>query len=120
MIPLIAVNIRRHTMNNMKIRAGARLNFSINRADSTAISATFIADDVFGNEISDTVAYDVNGVAAFQFDAPETDIVGVYEYQVNENFATGSPDIYPSIDGCDGDCEFPTVEICESLKLGTS
>jgi len=106
-------------MNNMKIRAGARLTFTINRADDEAVSATFIASDGT-NVITDTVEYDADGVAVFQFDSPDTDVVGVYDYQVNENFATGSPDIYPSADGCDGDCDLPTLEICESIELGSS
>ena len=102
-------------MDSMKIRAGARLNFTIERADPTAISATFLA---VGETVSitDTVAY-VSGVANFQFDSPDTDVVGIYQFQVNENFATGSPDIYPNTDGCDGDCDFPTLEICESLEV---
>lgn len=100
-------------MNNIKIRAGSRLNFTVEQADPESVSATFIA--VFEtNTITDTVDYTL-GKAVFQFDSPETDVVGVYEYQINENFATGSPDIYPNMDNCDGDCSFPTLEICESL-----
>jgi len=107
-------------MDEMKIRAGARLSFTIVRSNEDAVSATFIADDGAGHIITDTVAYDSDGNAAIQFDSPDTDVVGEYEYQVNENFATGSPDIYPSADGCDGDCDFPTLEICESLEVGSS
>lgn len=105
-------------MDSMRVRAGARLTFTVQRADLTAISATFIAqnDD---HTITDTVPYNSDGVAAFQFDSPDTDIVGTYEYQVNENFAEGSPDIYPNIDGCDGDCDLPALEICESLEAGS-
>lgn len=104
-------------MNNMKIRAGARLNFTIEQADPESISATFIA--VSGNvTITDTVPY-INGVANFQFDSPDTDVVGTYEYQINENFASGSPDIYPNTDNCEGDCDLPTLVICESLEIGS-
>lgn len=104
-------------MNSMKIRAGARLNFTVEQADSESISATFLA--VFeDNTITDTVDY-VNGKAVFDFNAPDTSIVGVYSYQVSENFTSGSPDIYPNLDGCDGDCDFPTLEICESLESGS-
>jgi len=106
-------------MDNITIRAGAKLNFSISRADESAVSATFIAE-YGGNEISDTIAYDIGGNAQFLFESPDTDIAGLYKYQVNENFATGSPDIYPNNNCCSGDCELPTLEICESLKLGTS
>jgi hypothetical protein len=102
-------------MKDMKVRKGGRLSFTVTRADSTAISATFIA--VFGETvIQDTVAYNSSGVAAFEFDETDTDVVGVYEYQVNENFSSGAPDIYPSMDDCDGDCDLPTLEICESLS----
>lgn len=108
-------------MKNLKIRAGARLTFTVERADSTAVSATFIAyNEASGMEITDTVSYDPDGQAAFEFNSPYTDVVGEYEYQINENFATGSPDIYPDVSGCEGDCELPILEICESLSLGSS
>lgn len=104
-------------MNNIKIRAGSRLNFTVEQADPDSVSATFIA--VFENvTITNTVNY-VDGKAYFEFDSPDTDIVGIYEYQVNENFPTGSPDIYPNFDNCSGDCSFPTLEICESLEAGS-
>lgn len=102
--------------NNITIRAGARLTFTIQRADPNAVSATFIAE-MDGVIITDTVPYDSEGVAVFQFDSPDTDVVGTYDYQVNENFPTGSPDIYPSLGDCFGDeCEFPQLIICESLE----
>lgn len=104
-------------MNNLKIRARARLNFTVEQADSTSVSATFLA--VFeDNTITDTVDY-VDGKAVFEFNAPDTSVQGTYQYQVEENFSTGSPDIYPNFDNCDGDCDFPTLEICESLESGS-
>lgn len=107
-------------MNNdkpMKIRAGARLDFVVEQADPSSISATFTAEGDT-KTITDTVVY-VDGKAAFHFDAPDTDVVGEYEYQIAENFASGSPDIYPNADDCDGDCEFPILEICPSLEEGS-
>lgn len=100
-------------MENMKIKAGARLSFKVDRASETAISATFIArlNDTI---ITDTKTFDSDGVAYFTFNSPETDIVGEYEYQINENFATGSPDKYPN-DSCDG-CELPKLIICKTLE----
>jgi len=104
-------------MNNMKIRSGERLDFPVYQADPESISATFIAQ--FENTIiTDTEVYE-DGVAWFSFDSPETDVVGTYDVQVNENFAVGSPDIYPSADDCDGDCDFLTLEICPSLPEGS-
>ena len=101
-------------MDDIKIRQGSRFTFIVQREDENAVSATFIFSD--GTIIhSKTVAYDVNGNAYFEIGSPDTDVVGVYEYQVNENFASGSPDIYPNIDGCDGDCDLPKLTICESL-----
>lgn len=103
--------------DEMTIRAGARLDFVVERADSEAVSATFLAVKQEDAEIiiTDTVEYDEDGNAQFQFDSPDTDIVGLYDYQVNENFESGSPDIYPNGDDCEEDCDFPTLEICESL-----
>lgn len=100
-------------MDDMLIRAGEQLTFPIYQGDPSSVSATFIAQyqDV---TITDTVEY-VDGVALFEFGSPDTDVDGTYEYQVNENFETGSPDIYPSADDCDGGCGFPILEICESL-----
>lgn len=100
--------------NNLTIRSGARLTFTVERASEDAVSATFTAE-MDGVTIEDTIAY-TNGVAVFQFDSPDTDIPGEYDYQVAENFSTGSPDIYPSLGDCFGDnCELPKLIICESL-----
>lgn len=98
----------------MRIRAGARLSFAVYRGDAEAVSATFIAVDDYSNVITSTVNYDVDGAAAFQFDSSDTAVAGLYQYQITENFATGSPDIYPSL----GSCDLPTLEICSSLSTG--
>lgn len=103
-------------MDNIQIRQGAKLSFTVVRADSSAVSATFTAESG-DNLITATENYDSEGVATFDID--DTDVVGVYEYQIAENFSAGNPDIYPSFDNCDGDCDFPTLEICESLPRGS-
>jgi hypothetical protein len=102
----------------MQVRQGGRLTFTITRADAEAISATFIAQ-LGGVIINETVNYDADGLAYFEIGSPDTDVVGEYQYQINENFATGSPDIYPNSDDCDGDCDLPILEICESLPEGS-
>lgn len=104
-------------MNSMTIRAGGRLSFEIQRGDDTAVSATFIMQmqEQPGTVVSVTEPYDSNGVAFFDIGSPDTDEVGVYNYQINENFASGSPDIYPDPEKCSQDCDFPTITICESL-----
>lgn len=108
-------------MNSMKIRAGGRLNFEVHRGDSEAVSATFIMQNQEepGTVVTATEMYDDDGVAFFDIGSPDTDVVGVYDYQINENFIVGSPDMYPDPTGCEGDCEFPTVTICESLPEGS-
>lgn len=106
-------------MESIEIRQYGRLSFDVQRADDTAVSATFI----FSNDtktVEDTIAYDSNGTAHFEFGSPDTDVAGEYEFQVNENFESGSPDIYPNVDNCDGDCDLPTLVICESLSAGGS
>ena len=102
-------------MTNLTIRKGSRLNLVVYQADPDSISATFIAHlDDPETTIQDTVAY-TDGEAHFEIQ--DTDVVGVYDYQVNENFTSGNPDIYPADGDCDEeDCEFPTLEICESLE----
>lgn len=100
-------------MQKLQIRAGAQLTFAVERADDSAVSATFIAK-LNNTVITDTVDYDVNGIAEFEFGSPETDTVGTYEYQVNENFTTGSPDKYPNTDNCQT-CELPKLYILEAL-----
>ena len=99
-------------MDNLTIRQGAKLDFTVYQADPSSISATFTAT-MGAIMIQETVVY-TDGKAHFTIQSPDTDVVGVYEYQVAENFATGSPDIYPNMAGCK-DCSFPTLEICESL-----
>lgn len=102
-------------MKDIKTRQYGRLTFNVHRVDDSALSATFIAQKE-DKTISDTVNYDEDGIALFEFNSPDTDVIGEYSYQVNENFATGSPDIYPNDDECDGDCDLPKLEICLSLQ----
>lgn len=105
--------------DSITVRRGGRLSFTVERADPEAVSVTFIAQ--MGAVIIEvTESYDSEGLAYFDIGSPDTDIVGLYEYQINENFANGDTDIYPSQDGCDGDCDLPTLEICESLPMGDS
>ena len=64
-------------MTDMKIRQGARLTFEVQRADDSAISATFIMkkqDDTV--TVDQTVEYDSEGVAVFELNSPDTDTIG--------------------------------------------
>lgn len=100
-------------MDSIVIRQGARLDFDVIQADPDSLSATFLAVLQDGDtQIYAQQPY-ADGVAHFTID--NTNVVGIYDYQVMENFAEGNPDIYPNMDNCDGDCDFPTLEICEAL-----
>lgn len=105
-------------MHNITIRQGARFSFEVEQADPSSVSVTFIAQSE-DNTFQDTQEY-VDGVATFDFQEDDTSVVGEYDFQLNENFATGSPDIYPAMGDCFGeDCDFPTLTICESLDGGS-
>ena len=97
-------------MSKLQIRAGAQLTFEIEQANPESISATFIAKSE-NVVITNTVEYDADGIARFEFGAPDTNTAGTYDWQVNENFASGSPDKYPLLDNGD----FPKLRIYSAL-----
>lgn len=101
-------------MNSIKIRYGSRVNLQAKTEDPNALSATITLQDA-SDSLYDFTENFVNMVANFQ----DSDISllpeGIYRYQIAENYADGLPNIYPDTEGCDGDCEFPTIEICPSL-----
>ena len=103
-------------MNNITIRQGSQLDLQVNQGDENATSVTLL----MRNQETD-VTYSVSanysdGVATLTLDSGETSVVGTYDYQINENIPGEDPVIYP--DNCiDGDCSFPTIEICESIII---
>lgn len=99
-------------MNDISIRQGSALNIQVNQGDTSAISATLIIKLNDNPAISVTDTY-VDGVANLTLSAAQTSVVGIYDYQVNENYEDGAVVKYPA-DDCD-DCDFPKLEICESL-----
>jgi hypothetical protein len=102
-------------MGNMSIRQGSQLPLSVAQGDETSVSATVIfKEQTSGTEISETELF-VDGLASIVFGGLKTGEVGIYDMQVNENFTSESPLKYPDPDSCDGDCEYPTLTICESL-----
>lgn len=106
-------------MQDITIRQSGRKTFYIERSDQDAISATFLFSDGTTTK-SITEPFDSAGRAYFELGSPLTDVAGEYEYQVNENFASGSPSIWPDPDNCDGDCDLPRLTICEALPSETS
>lgn len=107
------------TYETIKIRAGARLTLMVERADPLAESVTIIMQN-YGNIKTQTQEYDETGIAWIEFNSPDTDTHGTWEYQLSENFPDSSPDIYPvggDCGGC-GTCGLPKIVICRSLPMG--
>lgn len=102
-------------MDSFKVKQGSRFDFAVETDDSEAQSATLVLRDdndtvyEFTEPFSDNLAYfgDREDITTLP--------TGVYEYQINENHESGLPDKLPNPDNCTGDCEFPTITICESL-----
>lgn len=107
-------------MNNMKIRFGGRLDLQIITEDALAVSASLILQDTDGMNYVFTEPY-VDLVADFTENEDISVLpLGVYEYQINDNFADGLPEIYPDAENCGDNCSFPTITICESLEESES
>jgi len=105
-------------MNNIKVRQGAQLNLRITQGDEDSISATVILRPQGGGSLIQQTAVFASGEAVVEFDGDDTAVLGVYDYQINENFAAADPLKYPDPNDCDDDeCEFPTITICEALDV---
>lgn len=100
---------------NISVRQGAQLPLAVEQGDPTSVSATIILRHQDSLEIIEQTENFVDGVANIVFDEVDTATLGVYDYQINENFSDTAPLKYPDPNACDGDCEFPTITICEAL-----
>jgi len=100
--------------NELYVRQGGQLGLLIQQGEPTSTSATLILRPQFpGSNITKTASY-VAGFADLSLTSVETALIGVYDYQVNENIPNESPAKYP--DPVKGDnCIFPTLTVCESL-----
>ena len=111
-------------MNDFKVRQGAQVPLTVVQGDDASVSATLILREQTTDAlIQATGAFvDIGGkmLADVSLTGLQTAIRGVYDYQVNENFATGDPLKYPDPNNCDGECVFPTITICEALDESTS
>lgn len=102
--------------NNLSVRQGARLDLTCKQGDSESVSATLYLSPQEGGDVLSVHANYINGVADLSLDETKTATLGVYDYQINEEFPTGPPLKYPDPNGCDGgDCEFPTITVCKAL-----
>lgn len=95
---------------------GSRFDFQVTTDEEDAVSITLALKDADDNNFEFTEPV-VDGVADFQ-DSDVTDLAAAeYEYQIYENYATGNPTIFPDTDKCEGECELPTITICEAIEV---
>lgn len=105
-------------MKTISARQGSRLTFQATNVPQDAVSVIFLAK-YLTNAITATET-PVDGIATFEIDIPESQVVGSYDYQLSVTYSSGNPDIYPngSCSGncTDGNCSFPKLVVCESLE----
>lgn len=104
-------------MESYKIRKGSRLDLQVEAPDENSVSATILLrSTVEGSSVIEFTEPFVDKIADFVNVEGISDLdIGLYDVQINENYATGQPDKYPSADDCNGECEYLILEICESL-----
>lgn len=101
-------------MKDFSVWSGENVSIAIEQGDTESVSATiYLLDEDKNVVVEETANYetvDDKEIAYIDFTAP---VVGVYTYYFSENF-TDEPDlIYPDPDNCDGDCELPSITVCE-------
>jgi len=102
--------------NELLVRRGGQLGLIIQQGEPSSTSATiFLRPQGSGTVITKTAPY-VAGFADLSLTSVQTAILGIYDYQINENITGESPIKYP--DPVKGDnCIFPTLTICEALDV---
>ena len=120
-------------MDNITEWSGSQIPQYVEQGDESSISATIVYKDQDTLEVytksadfevvegNDAKVADLTLEATGEAGEMTTSVVGVFEYQIYENFEDESPFIYPNPDGCGEDeCELPTLTICEALDEETS
>lgn len=111
---------------NETIRQGATLPLSVTVDDSTAQGATIVlktSTDAATISLQKTASF--TGIDERTADLTLSDSetllpVGEYVYQISISYSDGVVEKYPDTEGCDGECEFPTITICAALDVGVS
>lgn len=110
-------------MDTLKIRQGETLSIKIESEDESAVTARFISRKENETPVIDVVASfaAVDGKWVAMIETTDTNKpVGDYLYSVVLTFLDDTIDKLPDPDECEGDCDFPTLTICEALDLGVS
>lgn len=105
-------------MDNMTVWKDARFDLQQVVVEyDDVVSVTIALQDVDGNNYEFTQPV-VNLIADFQSEVGIPSLpVGEYTYMVYENYATGLPAAYPDPENCDGECDLPTITICEAIEV---
>lgn len=107
-------------MEDFTIWQYSQVPLTVTQGDPDSVSATIVLelqDSSVSTTVSKTGVFeDIDGVttADLTLDESHTAAEGVYSYKIFENFTDESPLIYPDPNNCDGECELPTITICES------
>lgn len=102
-------------MKDITIRQGSQYDFTVTQGDIAATTVTLIMRNQETLDTYSVTSTYVDGEANIELTSAETSVIGLYDYQVNENIPGEDPVIYPG--NCIGDCVFPTINICESIII---
>lgn len=100
--------------NELLVRQGGQLPLLVQQGEPSSTSATIFLRAQGSSAVITKTAQYIEGFADLSLTDVETSVLGVYDYQINENIPDESPIKYP--DPVKGDnCVFPTLTICEAL-----
>ena len=103
-------------MDNLTAWQNARLDLQFYAEDDDALSATLVLKN--GDTTYEFTQPFVDKIADFQSEVGITALpVGVYDYMVYEHYDSGLPAAYPDPRNCDGECDLPTITICEAIEV---
>lgn len=104
-------------MENLTVWHNARLDLQFVVEEDDVESITIALQDSDDNNYEFTQPV-VDNVADFQSEDGIPSLpVGEYTYMVYENYDEGLPAAYPDPDNCDGECDLPTITICEAVEV---
>lgn len=109
-------------MNDITVWEESLVPLAATQGDSESISATIVlTEQDTGVQVTETAPFvDEDGVMTADLTLSNIP-VGVYDYYVTENFSTEPSLIYPDPNNCsDGECELPTITVCELPGSGSS
>lgn len=103
-------------MQNYVVWQDSRLDLQVETDEDDAVSVTIALKE--GENTHEFTQPFVDNIADFQSEEGIPSLeVGVYDYMLYVNYATGLPVAFPDPNDCDGDCDLPTITICEAIEV---